>query len=40
MGETVEITVYRIPNLTQIKADEDIPDGEYLTFEVEVTIIQ
>ena len=40
VGETVEITVYRIPNLTQIKADEDIPDGEYLTFEVEVTIIQ
>ena len=25
IGETVEITVYRIPNLTQIKVNEDIP---------------
>ena len=40
IGETVEITVYRIPNLTQIKANEDIPDGEYLTFDVEVKVIK
>lgn len=39
IGETVEITVYRIPNLTQIKANEDIPDGEYLTFDVEVKVL-
>ena len=37
-GETVSITVYRIPNLTQIRADEDIPEGEYLTFDVEVSV--
>mgnify|MGYP002524738150 FL=1 len=40
IGETVEITVYRIPNLTQIKVNEDIPDGEYLTFNVEVKVIK
>ena len=40
IGENVEITVYRIPNLTQIKANEDIPDGEYLTFDVEVKVIK
>ena len=40
IGETVEITVYRIPNLTQIKVNEDIPDGEYLTFDVEVKVIK
>ena len=37
-GETVSITVYRIPNLTQIRVDEDIPEGEYLTFDVEVSV--
>ena len=40
IGETVEITVYRIPNLTQIKVNEDIPDGEYLTFNVEVKVLK
>ena len=38
-GETVSITVYRIPNLTAIRADEPIPEGEYLTFDVEVKAI-
>lgn len=39
IGDTVAITVYRIPNLTSIKADEPIPAGEYLTFDVEVKLI-
>ena len=39
IGETVSITVYRIPNLTAIRADEPIPEGEYLTFDVEVKAI-
>lgn len=39
VGETVAITVYRIPRLSQIKVEEAIPDGEYLTFDVEVKIL-
>ncbi len=38
-GEKVEITVYRIPRLTEIRADEKIPEGEYLTFSVDVEIL-
>lgn len=38
-GETVKIQVYRIPGLTTIKATEKIPQGENLTFEVEVTVM-
>ena len=39
IGDTVSVTVYRIPNLLSIRADEKIPEGEYLTFEVEVKIL-
>jgi len=38
-GEKVEMTVYRIPRLTEIRADEKIPEGEYLTFSVDVEIL-
>lgn len=38
-GETVEITVYRIPKLSTIKVDEDIPEGEYLTFTVDLELL-
>lgn len=37
-GEVVQITVYRIPRLTEIKVDEPIPEGEYLTFDVDVRV--
>lgn len=36
VGETVELEVYRIPNLRSVKLDEDIPEGEYLTFTIEL----
>lgn len=39
IGETAEITVYRIPGLTEIKVDETIPQGEYLTFKVEIKVL-
>lgn len=38
-GETVEIEVYRIPDLRSIAVDEKIPEGEYLTFEVELELL-
>ncbi len=37
-GETVAITVYRIPGLSTIRVNESIPDGETLTFSVQVTL--
>ncbi|MCL1964320.1 MAG: trypsin-like peptidase domain-containing protein [Firmicutes bacterium] len=40
IGETVSITVYRIPGLSAIRVDEPIPEGEYLTFNVEVKILE
>lgn len=39
IGEAVEIEVYRIPNIRSIKIDEDIPDGEFITFVVDVQIL-
>ena len=39
VGERVAITVYRIPGLTEIKVDQPIPEGEYITFQVEVKIL-
>lgn len=36
IGESVELEVYRIPNVASIREDEDIPEGEYLTFNVEL----
>lgn len=38
-GETAEITVYRIPGLTEIRVDEKIPQGEYVRLSVEVKVI-
>ena len=38
-GETIQIGIYRIPGLTQIKASEKIPQGESLTLEVEVAVL-
>lgn len=38
-GETIEIEVYRIPDLGNIAVDEKIPGGEYLTFEVELELL-
>lgn len=38
-GETVEITVYRIPGGIPKTDDKDIPEGEYLTLEVELKIL-
>lgn len=35
-GETVEITVYRIPRIESIKENEDYPEGEYITFQIEL----
>jgi serine protease Do len=39
VGEKVQLKVYRIPNLSILKADEKFPDGEYLTLDVEVKIL-
>ncbi|GHU70341.1 hypothetical protein AGMMS49992_02510 [Clostridia bacterium] len=39
VGETVEITVYRIPGLSDLKMGDTIPAGETLTFNVEVKIL-
>ncbi len=39
IGETIELEVYRIPGVRTVKADEPIPDGEYITLTVEVKII-
>lgn len=39
IGEAVSITVYRIPGLSQIRVNEAIPEGEYLTFDVSVELL-
>ncbi len=38
-GETVDIEVYRIPNVASVKEGEDYPDGEYLTMTVTLEIL-
>ena len=38
-GETIEIQVYRIPNLLSVKEDEALPEGEYITFNVELKVL-
>ncbi len=40
IGEKAEITVYRIPGLTEIKVDEKIPNGTYHTFQVEIKVLE
>lgn len=39
IGDVAIITVYRIPGLTDIKVDEKIPDGEYISFQVEIKVL-
>lgn len=39
VGETIEIEVYRIPDLRLVQPDEEFPDGEYMTFTVDIEII-
>ncbi|GHU67703.1 hypothetical protein FACS1894184_08050 [Clostridia bacterium] len=39
VGETVAVEVYRIPGLSGLKMGDTIPEGEYLTFDVEVKIL-
>lgn len=34
IGDTVSMRIYRIPGLTEITVDEDIPEGTYETIEV------
>lgn len=38
-GDVISVTVYRIPNLLSVRSDEDIPEGEYITFEVTLEIL-
>lgn len=38
-GETVEIEVYRIPNLRNVLEDEPIPAGETITVQVDIEIL-
>jgi len=38
-GETVELTIYRIPNLSILKTTDDIPEGETINVTVEVKIL-
>jgi S1-C subfamily serine protease len=40
-GESVSITVYRMPgDITRIRVDEDYPDGEFITFEIPVEMME
>ncbi len=38
-GDKVTLVVYRVPGLATITSVEDIPDGEYLTLEVEMRVL-
>lgn len=38
-GETVELKVYRIEGIGSVKVNEKIPEGEYLTFDVELELL-
>ncbi|MCL1964300.1 MAG: trypsin-like peptidase domain-containing protein [Firmicutes bacterium] len=38
-GDVLEITVYRVPNLRNMKDYENIPEGEFLTFNVELRVL-
>jgi serine protease Do len=39
-GETVRITVYRIPGLTELRVSDAIPEGETLTLNIQVALQQ
>lgn len=39
VGETIELEVYRVPNLSTLKPDDKLPEGETLTIQVEIKII-
>lgn len=39
IGETIELEIYRIPGVRSIKTDQPIPDGETITVQVEVKVI-
>ncbi|MDR0396240.1 MAG: trypsin-like peptidase domain-containing protein [Oscillospiraceae bacterium] len=39
VGETVSLEIYRIPNLSGLKLGDPIPEGETLTVDVEVKIL-
>ncbi len=38
IGDLIEIVVYRVPNV-RLDPDQDLPEGEFVTLEVEVKII-
>lgn len=39
IGTTISIKIYRIENFTSLKPDDPVNEGEYLTFDVEVKVI-
>ena len=39
-GDVISVTVYRVPNVRNIKAEENIPEGEFLTFDVTLKIME
>jgi serine protease Do len=39
-GETVRVTVYRIPGLTELRVSDAIPEGETLTLNIQVALQQ
>ncbi|MDR0896930.1 MAG: trypsin-like peptidase domain-containing protein [Oscillospiraceae bacterium] len=39
-GETVRVTVYRIPGLTELRVSDAIPEGETITLSIQVVLQQ
>lgn len=37
-GDIMQIKVYRYPSLRSITMEDDLPEGEYITFDVQVTV--
>ena len=37
--DTVQLKVYRVPNLENYKGAEQLPEGEYLTFDVKLAVL-
>lgn len=37
--DTVQLKVYRVPNLENYKGTEQLPEGEYLTFDVKLAVL-
>ena len=39
-GDTLNVKVYRVPGITELEGNEEIPDGEYVDLQIVLAVME